>query len=184
MELDSALKPTTYAALLRGINVGGTRKVAMPKLKALFERLGLDDVKTYINSGNVIFRATGDEAEWRSRIEAAIAREFGLDVPVVLRSREQLAQLLKRLPDDWVNDGATKCDVMFLWPAIDQPGILDRIPHKPGVEDVVYFPGTVVWRVDRKNVNRGQVLKIIGGDVYRQMTVRNVNTVRKLCALM
>jgi uncharacterized protein (DUF1697 family) len=77
-----------------------------------------------------------------------------------------------------------KCDVMFLWPAIDSPKIMEQIPYKPDVEDVLYLPGAVIWRIGRDKVNRGAVLKIVGTDVYKQMTVRNPNTVRKLYELM
>lgn len=169
-------------ALLRGINVGGKTKVEMSRLKAVFEDLGFKDVKTYINSGNVIFSASSTPAT--SYIEAAIEKEFGFAVPVVLRSLPQIEKLLNGFPESWVNDASMKCDVMFLWPAIDSPEIMKQIPYKPEVEDVLYLPGAVIWRIDRDKVNRGAVLKVIGTDVYRQMTIRNPNTVRKLYELM
>ena len=175
---------TVYVALLRGINVGGNAKVEMPRLRALFEELGFGDVKTYINSGNVVFSSSKGPGQLKADIEAAIETEFHLTVPVVLRSREEIAELLHNIPDAWVNNAVVKCDVMFLWPELDTPAILERIPHRPEIEDVVYFPGAVVWRVDKKNVNRGQVLKIIGTDVYRKLTIRNPNTVRNLYAMM
>lgn len=174
-----------FVALLRGINVGGKNPLDMAKLRIVFEQLGFSSVKTYINSGNVIFqvRSRGED-ELRSRIEAAIKAEFGLAVPAVLRSREAMKTLVDAVPRAWVNGTTMKCDVMFLWPQLDRPEIVEQIPHKPELEDVVYFPGALVWRVDRDKVTRGQVLRIIGTDTYRQMTVRNVNTVRKLNALM
>jgi uncharacterized protein (DUF1697 family) len=76
------------------------------------------------------------------------------------------------------------CDVMFLWPAIDSSNVLEQIPHNPEIEDVIYLPGVVVWRIDRDKVNGGQVLKITGSDIHKQLTVRNSDTVRKLYALM
>jgi uncharacterized protein (DUF1697 family) len=88
------------------------------------------------------------------------------------------------LPDAWVNDTTMKCDVMFLWPTIDSSNVLEQIPHNPEIEDVIYLPGVVVWRIDRDKVNGGQMPKIIGSDIHKQLTVRNPNTVRKLYALM
>jgi uncharacterized protein (DUF1697 family) len=79
---------TAYAALLRGINVGGKNKVPMPQLKALFEDLGHSDVVTYIQSGNVVFRARQADAR---AIEQRITDVFGLDVAVVLRTGSELA---------------------------------------------------------------------------------------------
>jgi uncharacterized protein (DUF1697 family) len=77
-----------YAALLRGINVGGKNKVPMPQLKELFEGLGHADVVTYIQSGNVVFRAASADAR---AIEERIADVFGLDVSVVLRTGAELS---------------------------------------------------------------------------------------------
>ena len=70
----------TYLALLRGINVGGKNKVEMARLKTLFESIGCGDVRTYINSGNVIFTSNRVAARLRTSIEKAIAKEFGFHV--------------------------------------------------------------------------------------------------------
>jgi uncharacterized protein (DUF1697 family) len=80
---------TAYAALLRGINVGGKNKVPMPQLKAVFDELGHADVVTYIQSGNVVFRAAKADA---GAIEKRIKEEFGFDVTVVLRTSAELAR--------------------------------------------------------------------------------------------
>ncbi|AWN22755.1 hypothetical protein DKM44_05520 [Deinococcus irradiatisoli] len=81
-------------ALLRGINVGGHRKVAMPALKQAFEALGLSDVQTYIQSGNVVFGGEADRAD----LEAAIERAFGFPVPVILRSAGEWQHLIMDNP--------------------------------------------------------------------------------------
>ncbi len=184
-EPDLILPMMTYLALLRGINVGGKTKVAMTELKQVFERLGFEGVQTYINSGNVIF--VSDEqslSKLTGRIEAAIERHFGFPVKVIVRSAKEIEKLVNSLPDQWVNDQTMKCDVMFLAPEIDNKAILKSIPFNPAIEDVVYYPGAVVWRIDRDKVRPGQVLKIIGSNMYKQMTVRNPNTVRALHKLM
>jgi len=174
-----------FVALLRGINVGGNNPVPMARLGGVFIDTGFTDVKTYINSGNVIFRAAeNDGVLLARRIQDAIETEFGFAVPVVLRSLDEMEAVVAAIPPSWVNDAQMRCDVMFLWAAIDSPGVVDKIPHKPGVEDLVYFPGAVVWRVDRDHVRQGAVPKMIGSDTYRQMTIRNVNTTRTLLTLM
>lgn len=174
-----------YVALLRGINVGGNRKVEMPKLKAAFEKFGFKNVKTFINSGNVIFVSEiKDSKKLCEQIEKAIKKDFGFDVPVLIRSFDQIDKFVKELPKNWVNNDVMRCDIMFLWPESDTPEILKLIPHNPDIEDVVYYPGTVVWRIDRDKVRRGQVIKIIGTDMYKKLTIRNANTVRKIYALM
>lgn len=174
-----------YVALLRGINVGGNRKVEMVKLKLTFETLGFSNPRTYINSGNVIFESPlEDTIKVCHDIEKAIEKDFGFAVPVLIRNLTEIGVLITNLPETWVNNAEMRCDVMFLWPEADSSEILLQIPHNPKIEDVVYYPGTVVWRIDRDKVRRGQVVKIIGTTMYKKLTVRNVNTVRKLYELM
>ena len=88
----------TYIALLRGVNVGG-RKLPMADLRATFDALGHTEVRTYIQSGNVVFRAgSGSKAAVRSAIEKAIARDSGLDVTVLLRTPAEIASVMVRNP--------------------------------------------------------------------------------------
>jgi uncharacterized protein (DUF1697 family) len=88
----------TYVALLRSVNVGG-RKVSMEELRDVFADLGHTNVRTYIQSGNVVFTAKGrKENVVRSAIEAAIERGLGLDVTVLLRAPAELAQVLEANP--------------------------------------------------------------------------------------
>jgi uncharacterized protein (DUF1697 family) len=85
----------TYAALLRGINVGGRRKLPMADLRALLEALGHVDVTTYVQSGNVVFRSAGGRAaDLAAAIERRIESELGLDVAVMLRTPAQLRAVL------------------------------------------------------------------------------------------
>ncbi len=174
-----------YVCLLRGINVGGKNKVEMARLKSLFEQIGFAGVKTYINSGNIIFESNkSDTSKLVTQIEAAIVREFGFAVNVLVRSFAEVEKLVRVIPPSWVNDSRMKCDVMFLWDKIDSPKILEQLPINSAIEDIKYFPGTVVWRVDRSNQAKSRLVKIIGTDLYKQLTIRNINTVRKLYDMM
>jgi uncharacterized protein (DUF1697 family) len=174
-----------YVALLRGINVGGNRTIDMKQLKATFERAGVDEVRTYINSGNVIFRGDPDDAGHLAQtFERAIADEFGFDVRVLVRDENQMNALIEALPDDWANDDSAKCDVIFLSDAVDSPEVLGEFTIKPDIDDARYLPGAVMWRVERSNVTRSGLMRLVGTELYAQTTVRNCNTVRKLAALM
>lgn len=174
-----------YVALLRGINVGGNRKVEMARLRDTFQRLGLSNVQTFIASGNVVFSSPStDPGALTRRIEAGIAADFGFEVAVLLRDHDQIAALVKAIPVDWVNDSNMKCDVMFLWPEVDSPDSVALPKADPEIEDVLYHPGAIVWRVDRANQSRRRVTKIVGTPLHRSMTVRNPNTVRSLLQMM
>ena len=88
----------TYAALLRGINLGARNKIAMPALRELFEGLGAEDVETYVQSGNVVFKSAGDAVKLKTAIEKGIRDAFGHDVAVLLRTRAELEGAVKRNP--------------------------------------------------------------------------------------
>ena len=87
-------------AILRGINVGGKRKILMADLKSLFEDLGFKEVITYIQSGNVIFMANNETSniEIADQIEKSIKSKFGFDVPVIVRSAGDLWNTMKTNP--------------------------------------------------------------------------------------
>src|SRR5690606_33240990 len=135
-----------YAALLRGINVGGNNRIEMKRLKKVFEELGFSSVATYINSGNVVFSSTQvDHQSLVVVIEQAITAEFGFAVKVVVVSEEVIQTLDDKVPAEWTHDSLRKrCDVLFLWPDIDQADIINRI-FSTEVDELVYYPGAVVW---------------------------------------
>ena len=89
----------TYIAMLRGINVGRGKMVKMERLRTLFAGLGFGEVKTYVQSGNVVFQAERkSSAELTRTIEAKIQRDFGFIVPVLIKTSKELAQIVRANP--------------------------------------------------------------------------------------
>ena len=89
-----------YISILRGINVGGNRKILMADLKSLFEKLEFSNIQTYIQSGNVIFNSDQkrSNADLEQEIQQAIADTFGFDVPVIIRSAEEMTDSIANNP--------------------------------------------------------------------------------------
>jgi uncharacterized protein (DUF1697 family) len=173
-----------YLALLRGINVGGNNKIAMQDLQKLFEDLGFNNVVTYINTGNIIFSSDKDDQSVIVQdLESAIISKFGLSIRVIIRDYANIMELVDMLPDDWQNDKQVKSDVMFLWPEADSKSVLSELTIKD-FDRVIYVPGAVLWSVDRADQGRSGMGKQVGSKLYKQMTIRNVNTVRKLFEIM
>lgn len=168
---------TTYVALLRGINVGGNKKVSMTKLKTIFETLGFVNVTTYINSGNVLFQSSKKDF---SMIEPALKRAFGFAIAVTVRDTKNIHMLCQKIPNTFTNDTEQKTDVLFLWDAFDSKKTLKDIKINPTVDILHYFPGAIVWNIKRSNYAKSGMKTFIGTTVYKNMTARNINTVRKL----
>ncbi|MCY9591041.1 DUF1697 domain-containing protein [Paenibacillus chitinolyticus] len=174
-----------YTALLRGINVGGNNKVDMKTLKKSFEQAGMKNVVTYINSGNIIFSTTSrSKNELAQILEKAIMDTFALQIKVLVLHLEDMKKVISVLPESWMNNDKLRCDVLFLWKAINDESILDKLIFKPEIETVKYAPGAIIWAIDKINVNKGSLTKLVGTELYRQMTIRNLNTTRKIYQLM
>lgn len=170
-----------YVALLRGINVGGNAKVEMAKLRTVFESLGYEAVRTYINSGNVLFESSKDDF---ARIEPALVKAFGFPIRAIVRDAKNIHHLCQEISPQWTNDKEQRTDVVFLWNQYDNKKSLDLIQTNPDVDTLVYLPGAIVWHFDREYYAKSGMHKFIGTEVYKHMTARNINTLRKLDQLM
>lgn len=174
-----------YAALLRGINVGGNNKIDMKLLKKTFEEAGMESVITYINSGNVIFiDDKHSKEEITTLLEEGILRDFKLSIKVLICSLNDLEEVMKVLPESWKNDASMRSDVLFLWEEIDRETLIDELKIKPQIDTVMYVPGAILWTIDKRNITKSGLGKLIGTALYKKMTVRNVNTTRKIYGIM
>ncbi len=136
---NSSIATGVNVALLRGINVGGKNRLPMKELAALFVDAGCEDVRTYIQSGNVVFRAgpTGGE-EIASVISASILEHFGYRVPVVTRTAREFQEIVRANP--FLDAGAEtdKLHVMFLAELPDSASVEALDPERsPGDEFAV-----------------------------------------------
>jgi uncharacterized protein (DUF1697 family) len=170
-----------YAALLRGINVGGNNKVPMKVVVQLFESAGFTNVSTYINSGNIFFESdVNHKVEITSTILELFNKEFKFEIPTLIKTHKELTSVATAIPSDWTNDDTQKTDIAYLFPEADKPEIMDQLPFDHDFIDVLYTPGALIWNLNRENYAKSKLNKIIGSKLYRQMTVRNVNTARRL----
>jgi len=152
---------TPFVALLRGVNVGGNNMVSMASLKTSFEKLGFDDVATYINSGNVLFKAReADARKLERRIEAMLSKQHQLGCKVIVRSLAEMAKLVKSLPPTWTGDSRWRYNVIFLHHSIDSENLLKDLGPKTEIEDVVYRPGTLLWSAQVSEITRTTMLKL------------------------
>lgn len=178
---------TIWVALLRGINVGGNNIIPMKALAETFTGLGLASVKTYIASGNVLFEsADRDPRALEKKLEKAITKAHDCNVKVVVRTREELASLVDDLPRGWKKPDAKKKRyyVIFLRHSVDTEEVLERLPAKAGVEELLYRPGTLLWSANIAALTRSSVSKkLVSRPLYDDVTVRNLNTTLKLRTL-
>lgn len=173
----------TYVALLRGINVGGHNRMKMDELRAVCGSIGLSDVRTYIQSGNVIFEASGtDEAALRSDLHDAIEDEFGYDVTVMARTLEEFEAVVANAPFDEPAGDGIKRYVTFLngVPGEEQAEALDDA--RSDAEAYVLRGREVYSELDKDALGDGRftdVSSVLGTDGTR----RNWNVVTSVLEL-
>ncbi|PKQ16403.1 MAG: hypothetical protein CVT67_04540 [Actinobacteria bacterium HGW-Actinobacteria-7] len=172
-----------YVALLRGINVGKGVRVPMKTLKALLEELGLGDVATYLNSGNVVFSSSLSVPELTRLLEDELERAFGAKIRTLVKTSAEMIAIAESIPSEWGNGQGEQTYVAYLFSDVDQPGLVSALPVKMEFLTIFYTPGAIVWNIKRENYNRSHITKIVGHSSYARMTTRNVNTARKLAAL-
>ena len=174
-----------YVALLRGINVGGKTLIKMADLKACVDELGLDDVSTYIASGNVLFDSDRrDAAKLAADIERAIEQRFRLPVKVVVLDRAAYGRIVEAIPKAWIGDGSLRANAAFVRRGVDTRRVVRELEADPAVEEVKAVRGAILWATKRSELNRSVMRKLIGGAAYKDMTVRNLNTTLKLRDLL
>ena len=169
-----------YIALLRGINVGNSVKINMKELKALFEQCGFSNVSTYINSGNVLFKSNDKKNSITENIQKALHITTGNEVKVLVKTKSEMVKIANTIPDDWQNNDDEKTDVAYLFESIDNENIINKLPIKKEYIQVIYVEGALIWNVRREDYNKSHLNKIISHKVYKDMTIRNVNTARYL----
>ena len=174
-----------FVALLRGVNVGGNNMINMGELRKSFEGMGFAQVATYINSGNVLFKTKENDArKLETKIEKMLLKEYQLDSKVVVRTLPEMAKLVESLPESWGEAGDWRYNVMFLRHSIDTEEILAELPVKSDIEQLIYRPGALLWSAKASDAQRTNMSKLASRKLFREMTVRNLNTTKKLYDLM
>ena len=171
----------TYVALLRGINVGGHNKIPMADLRELLSKAGLHNVKTYIQSGNVIFHSNEKEKELEEKIRKSIETHFGFEVSVLVKSSNALLKIFNSCP--YENEKKEKSYFIVL-NRIPENELVEEVKHITYeneefmiIKDCLYFYSDLDFGQTKFNMNTFErKLKVKG-------TSRNFNTMVKLLSL-
>ncbi len=163
-----------YVALLRAVNVGGTGKLSMADLRALCEAAGFSDVRTYIQSGNVVFGSRLAEARVKATLESRLAAHMGKPVGVIVRRASEMADVVKRNP--FPERPPNRVVAVFLDAPAPKRALADLVApdgeqaQLSGREIFIHFPN-------------GQGRSKLKLPAAAKGTARNMNTVTKLAAM-
>ena len=176
-----------YIALLRGINISGKNKISMPELKTALGEKGFADVKTYLNSGNVIFSDDETDAvKLAESIRAIILETFHLEIPVFVISQDELKCLLSKAPSWWGSGSKDIYDNLIFAIA---PHSIETVAEKIGeptekIEKVQFCGNSVFWSFARKLCAKANWWKKTAAPGIGEMiTIRTANTLRKIAEM-
>ena len=170
---------TRFVSLLRAVNLGSHNKLRMPDLVKCYESLGLRNVQSYIQSGNVVFNADGqDRSDIEQEIEAAIAKAFGVGTPVMVRTSKEMTAVVANNP--FPPSYAEKLAVAFLSSPSERPN-LEAIERSIGPGEQIKLAGAEAYLYYPNGQGRSKMTNTL---LERRLgvtaTVRNWRTVNKL----
>ncbi|MFT5242386.1 MAG: hypothetical protein ACJA1H_000294 [Glaciecola sp.] len=171
----------TYIVLLRGINVGGHKKVPMVELRELLSKMDFETVKTYIQSGNIILESSGDKIEIELKVKEAIQSHFGFDVPVIVRTRTDLIRIFDACP---FSGEQKETSYFVLLSETPKPEfVVELMKITPDnqvfsiIDDCIYFHSSVGYGNSKFNMN------LFEKKLNVRATSRNYKTTVKLIAM-
>jgi uncharacterized protein (DUF1697 family) len=175
-----------FLALLRGLNVGGQNVIRRDDLVRCFEELGFDGVRTYIQSGNVLFRSHETRvAALTAAIEAALSERLSNRVRAVVLPRAGYRAAVAAAPRDWGRDDDRKHNALFTLHGVTTRRIVEQLPvPKEGIETLASGPGVIFWSISKRHQTRTTWMKLAAAPAYQQVTVRNHRTVFRLLELL
>ena len=175
---------TQYVALLRGINVGGKNLVKMADLRGAFETLGFAEVRTFIASGNVLFRAPRQpRAELAARVEPELTARFGVDLKIVLLTAAQLKVIVEGAPRGFGGE-AYRSDVIFIRRPLTVRKAFGALEMREGVDRAWAGRGVVYFSRLAARATSSRMGKVVATPEYKNMTIRSWSTTTKLLDLV
>ena len=172
-----------HIVLLRGINIGSRNRISMPKLRDVLEGAGFGDVRTYLQSGNVVLSSAKKPDVVRGECERLVSNELGLDLDVVVRTRAELTKVVERNPLGTVATDPKRYQVTFL-AAKPSAGVEAKLAAAAAEQERFEVAGREIYAWHPAGVARSKLWALLAGKQLGIVgTSRNWTTVTKLLEL-
>jgi uncharacterized protein (DUF1697 family) len=172
-----------HILLLRGINLAARNRIAMADLRGVLEEAGFDHVRTYLQSGNVVLSSDAQADDIARKTERLIAKLFDLDVPVIVRSRAQLAKVVERNPLKAIANNPKRYQVSFLETKPTRE-VVRRVEEAAVAHEQVVAIGREIYAWHPDGIGRSRLWTLLAGQrLGITATARNWTTVTNLLSL-
>lgn len=177
----------TYCLLLRGVNLGKDNKVSMPILREQLESIGLEEVSSYINTGNLFFHSDKSQQEMEQSISSLLIEQYDFAIPFVLLPASAILNDMASLPSWWRDETAYRRDALFYLPPVDKEAVADRVATWSVTDGEIYHIGetALFWLTPAKEgySKTAHAKKIMTKPFNQMVTLRNTSTFQKLVSL-
>ena len=175
------MRLVTFIALLRGINVGGHNLIPMPELRSLCGDLGWGDVQTYIQSGNLVFKAPAAPARLEADLEGAIERRFGFPISIIVRAAADWPAYVRGNPYPDESEGEPNRVMLALAKAPPKPDALENLRRRADSGERIAQVGDALWLHYKDGIGKSKLTPVLLDRlVGSPVTARNWRTVLKL----
>jgi uncharacterized protein (DUF1697 family) len=169
-----------HVVLLRGINIGPNKRIAMPALREALSEAGFEEVQTYVQSGNVVLSSGDSAKKVADRCETLIAEKFGFEVPVIVRTGDELAEVVRRDPFKDVVDEPKRYQVTFLAREAD-PAVVERLTALVAPPEQLEASGRELYTWHPNGIGRSKLAAALANsNLGITATARNWRTVTTL----
>lgn len=173
-----------YVIFLRGINISGKNKIAMPALKSVLEQNGFKNVSTILNSGNVVLETdvAGKEILGQ-KVFKIIKENFQLEIPTYITTQAEIEEVLKNSPKWWgTSDKNVYDNLIFLIPPATCADIYATVGEPSnGIDKIKEYKNHIFWSFDLKNYRKSNWwIKTASTSIKDKITIRTANTIEKV----
>jgi len=174
-----------YVSLLRGINVGGNNIIKMADLKEGFNDMGFANVRTYIQSGNVLFNASESTKALERKIEKTLSKKFRYHARAIVLSQRKLQSIVQRAPKGFGEEPEKyRYDVVFIKKPLTTAKAMQAVETRDGVDNAYLGQHVLYFKRLVAKATQSRFSKIGSKPEYQQMTIRNWNTTTRLLSLL
>lgn len=172
-----------YVVFLRGINVGGNGQLKMSELKETLEKEGFENVRTYINSGNVVFETKNKSIDSLTKQMDKLLSKTFFPLETVVLSYDEVKTIAENVPKSWKSEDVRKYIAVMISPA-KPADVISEVQLREGVDEMNIGHRVVYMTTKMEGLTKSGFTKMASKPIYKKMTIRNYNTLQKILQIM
>lgn len=174
----------TFIVFLRGINVGGNSLIKMVDLKSAIENCGFNNVRTFIQSGNVILESNKDSRFVINKIQRELTKVFKIKILAVVKSKQEIKRIIDNAPEKWKNPNNLRRYMLFIIKPKTVNDVFKELTPKEGIDEISKGKDVLYLSTKLSEKSRSGFIKFISNPLYKYVTIRDYSTVQRIIKIL